>query len=206
MKRTSLILSIMALVFTVYSCKNKPKKDQQKDAQQEMKAPDNSESQMNKDKAAENAAQKSSKKAVAMVEPKEGSHIFGKVVFTQENGKVTMEATLKGLTAGEHAIHIHENPDCSDAGGHWNPTDQPHGKWGAEKGYHRGDIGNFKANAEGVATMTFTTDKWCIGCGDAKKDILKHSIIIHQGTDDFTSQPSGDAGARVGCGVIELKE
>jgi Cu-Zn family superoxide dismutase len=76
--------------------------------------------------------------------------------------------------------------------------------WGDATGYHKGDIGNFKTNATGRATLTKTTDEWCIGCGDANKDILGKAVIVHIGVDDLTSQPSGAAGARVGCaGIIE---
>lgn len=139
--------------------------------------------------------------------PKNDSNVKGNVVFTQEDGKVAMTAILEGLTGGEHAIHIHDKADCSSndgksTGGHWNPTGTPHGKWGAAAGYHKGDIGNFKADAKGFAVVNFSTNEWCIGCGDATKDILGKAIIVHQGVDDYTSQPSGAAGSRVSCGGI----
>ena len=147
------------------------------------------------------------RKVTMSLDSKSGSAATGNLVFTQEEGIVTMIAVLSGLTPGEHAIHIHDKADCSSddgksSGGHWNPTAQPHGKWGDEAGYHKGDIGNFTANAEGRGTITKITNEWCIGCGDATKDILGKAIIVHQGTDDFTSQPSGAAGARVSCGGI----
>lgn len=143
------------------------------------------------------------------MEAKSDSNVEGVVTFTEEDGSVKMMATLSGLSEGEHAIHIHEKADCSSAdgkstGGHWNPTAQPHGKWGAEEGYHRGDIGNFTADADGNATVEFATDQWCIGCDDETKNILGKAVIVHQGVDDFTSQPSGAAGARVSCtGIIQ---
>jgi Cu-Zn family superoxide dismutase len=143
------------------------------------------------------------------MEPKSDSDVTGDVVFTEENGMVLMKATLSGLTPGEHAIHIHEKADCSSAdgtssGGHWNPTHEPHGKWGAEEGYHKGDIGNFTADANGNAIVEFSTDQWCLGCDDENMNILGKAVIVHQGVDDFTSQPSGDAGARISCtGIIE---
>lgn len=142
------------------------------------------------------------------LEPKSDSKVEGVVNFTEEDGTVKMTATLTGLSEGEHAIHIHEKADCSAAdgtstGGHWNPTAQPHGKWEADTGYHRGDIGNFNADAEGNATVTFSTDEWCIGCEDETSNIVGKAVIVHQGVDDYTSQPSGDAGARVSCtGII----
>ena len=143
------------------------------------------------------------------MEPKNDSGIAGEVTFTEENGEVKMMASLTGLTEGEHAIHIHEKADCSSAdgkstGGHWNPTFQPHAAWGAEGGYHKGDIGNFKADTDGNATIEFETPEGCIGCDDETKNIVGKAVIVHQGVDDFTSQPSGAAGARVACtGIIQ---
>lgn len=140
---------------------------------------------------------------------KSDSDVNGEVMFKQEGDEVMMTAEFTGLEEGEHAIHLHENADCTSddgksAGGHWNPTDQPHGKWGSEEGYHKGDIGNFTADAEGNATVDFSTEEWCIGCDDETKNILGRSVIVHKGTDDFTSQPSGAAGARVACtGIVE---
>jgi len=143
------------------------------------------------------------------MEPKSDSNVKGEVTFTQENDRVNMVAVLAGLSEGEHAIHIHDKADCSSAdgkstGGHWNPTNTPHGKWGAAEGYHKGDIGNFMADADGNAVVKFTTDEWCIGCDDANKNIVGKGVIVHQGVDDFTSQPSGAAGARISCaGIIQ---
>ena len=143
------------------------------------------------------------------MEPKSDSDVKGEVTFTQEGGVVTMKGTFSGLSEGEHAIHLHEKADCTSAdgkstGGHWNPTNEPHGKWGAAEGYHKGDIGNFMADADGNATVTFSTDQWCIGCDDENKNILGKAVIVHQGVDDFTSQPSGAAGARISCtGIIQ---
>jgi len=143
------------------------------------------------------------------LEPKSDSNVSGTVTFTQENGLVTMVAEMEGLTEGAHAIHIHEKADCSSpdgksTGGHWNPTAEPHGKWGAEEGFHKGDIGNFMADSTGKGSITFSTDQWCIGCGDETKDILGKAVIVHAGTDDFTTQPTGAAGGRVSCtGIIQ---
>jgi Cu-Zn family superoxide dismutase len=144
-----------------------------------------------------------------MMEPKSGSSVKGEVSFSEENGTVTMTGTFTGLSEGEHAIHIHQTADCSSddgksTGGHWNPTNEPHGKWGAKEGYHKGDIGNMMADSDGNALIELSTDQWCIGCDDENKNIVGKAIIVHQGVDDFTSQPSGAAGARVSCtGIIE---
>ncbi len=142
------------------------------------------------------------------LEPKSNSTVAGTATFTEKNGKVTFVAKMSGLQPGVHAIHIHEKSDCSaadgsSAGGHWNPTFKKHGKWGSAE-YHKGDIGNFTADAKGNGTITLTTDEWCIGCGDATKDVLGKGLIVHQGTDDFTTQPTGNAGGRVACaGIIK---
>ena len=148
------------------------------------------------------------KSLMVQMSPTSGNTVEGTVTFTQMDDAVKMEAEFTGLAPdGEHAIHIHENADCSSedgksAGGHWNPTDEPHGKWESAEGYHSGDLGNLMADAEGKASMEFTTQQWCIGCDDDKKNIIGHGIIVHQDADDFTSQPSGAAGARVSCGEI----
>jgi Cu-Zn family superoxide dismutase len=146
------------------------------------------------------------KKLSIAFEAKSNSSVSGTATFIEKNGKVTFEAKLSGLKPGSHAIHIHEKSDCSaadgsSAGGHWNPTFKKHGKWGIGE-YHKGDIGNFIADEKGNGKITLTTDEWCIGCGDQTKDILEKGLIVHQGTDDFTSQPSGNAGARVACSAI----
>jgi len=147
------------------------------------------------------------KKVTVILEPKSESNASGNAVFTEENGTVTMVVKISGLDEGEHAIHLHEKADCSSpdgksTGGHWNPTAQPHGKWGATEGYHKGDIGNFMVDANGDGSITFKTDQWCIGCGDPTKDILGKAIIIHKGYDDFVTQPTGAAGGRISCGGI----
>lgn len=141
------------------------------------------------------------------LESKSDTQAGGVVTFTEENGVVVMTANLINLTPGEHAIHLHEKADCTaadgtSAGGHWNPTAQPHGKWDDAKGFHLGDIGNFTVDENGNGKVNFSTDKWCIDCGDDKKDILGKSVIVHQGVDDYVSQPTGDAGGRVSCGGI----
>ena len=145
-----------------------------------------------------------------VLNPKNESNVNGKVRFTQSEDIVKMTAKVVGLSKGMHAIHIHEKSDCSSldgtsAGGHWNPTAQPHGKWGTETGFHKGDIGNFMVKDENEeVVIEFSTNVWCIGCGDETKDIIGKGVIIHQGEDDFVSQPSGAAGSRVSCaGIIE---
>ncbi|MEG2102717.1 MULTISPECIES: superoxide dismutase family protein [Flavobacterium] len=155
-----------------------------------------------------NTKSSDTKTLTVALEPKSNSKVAGTATFTEKNGKVTFTAKISGLTPGVHAIHIHEKADCtsadgSSAGGHWNPTFKKHGKWGVGE-YHKGDIGNFTADEKGNGTITMTTDEWCIGCEDETKNILGKGLIVHQGTDDFTTQPTGNAGGRVACaGIIK---
>ncbi|QOD60564.1 superoxide dismutase family protein [Polaribacter haliotis] len=149
------------------------------------------------------------KKAVATIEAKSGSNVSGTVTFTEKNGTVTMKAELAGLSEGNHAIHIHAIGDCSapdgkSAGGHWNPTDKNHGKW-MEEPFHIGDIGNLIVGADGKGTIERETNLWSVGGKDTNKNVVGHAIIIHEGPDDFSSQPSGAAGPRIGCGEIIRK-
>ncbi|SDS21518.1 superoxide dismutase, Cu-Zn family [Maribacter dokdonensis] len=197
MKILKVELALLALL-AVFSCKEVKKETSE--AKEEM------EELMDE---AENEMTEQDTVVKFMLEPKSDSNVKGEVIFTEDDGEVDMVAMLSGLSEGEHAIHIHQTADCtaadgSSAGGHWNPTNEPHGKWGASEGYHKGDIGNFTADAEGNAKVEFSTDEWCIGCDDENKNILGKGVIVHQGVDDYTSQPSGDAGARVSCaGIIE---
>ena len=132
--------------------------------------------------------------------------VTGNVQFDTEDGKVKMKLEISIPTKANKsvAVHIHEMGDCGDmgkaAGGHWNPTGANHGKWGSSS-FHSGDIGNVSLDAKGNGTMEMETDLWSIG-GDAKTNILGRTIMVHGGQDDFTSQPAGNAGPRIGCGVI----
>lgn len=198
MKKLFFILSMCALVVST-SCKNDKKDDAKMDDSSEMKDADMKQDEM--------STSNEMKKVQVALESKSDSQVKGNAVFTEEDGVVTMIAVVGGLTEGTHAIHIHEKGDCSatdgaSAGGHWNPTNKPHGKWGSADGYHKGDIGNLQANAQGNATVTLSTDEWCIGCDDQNKNILGKGIIVHAGVDDFKTQPTGDAGGRVSCGGI----
>lgn len=197
MKRLILMLTMVTLIVST-SCKSDKKDDTNMDDSTEMKDSDMKPTQ---------TTTSEEKKVQVLLDAKSNSNVKGSAVFTQQDGVVTMVAVVEGLAEGMHAIHIHEKADCSAAdgtstGGHWNPTNQPHGKWGTTEGFHKGDIGNLNANGNGNATITMTTDEWCIGCDDPNKDILGKAIIVHQGTDDFKTQPTGDAGGRVSCGGI----
>lgn len=141
------------------------------------------------------------------VHSKSGTQTQGTAMFTQKGGNVEMDLNVYKLTPGIHAVHVHEKGDCSatdasSAGGHWNPTTDNHGKWGHGM-HHMGDIGNLTADKNGTARLVFKTDRWCMGCTDESKNIVGKSIVIHASADDFQTQPTGNAGGRVGC--VEIK-
>jgi len=138
---------------------------------------------------------------------KSGTETAGTAKFTQNGNEVVLDLEVNKLTPGIHAVHIHEKGDCSapdgsSAGGHWNPGNHDHGKWGGNS-HHMGDIGNLVANHEGKAKLSFKTDKWCLDCVEESKNLMGKGLIIHAGKDDFQTQPTGNAGGRVGC--IEIK-
>lgn len=133
--------------------------------------------------------------------------VNGTVRFeTESDGEVKMmlDITIPAKANQTVAVHIHEHGDCGDtahhAGGHWNPTNAQHGKWGSSA-FHAGDIGNVQLDASGTGTMQLETRLWSIG-GDAQKNILDKTIIVHGGVDDFTTQPTGNSGTRLACGII----
>ena len=145
--------------------------------------------------------------AVAAMEPANDSGMTGRVTFTQRGDAIEFLIEVENVAPGEHAVHIHEKGDCSaadgtSAGGHWNPTDVAHGKWG-EGEFHLGDIGNMTVGDDGKGALGLTTDLWEMDTG-SDRDVLGKAMIVHEGADDFTSQPSGAAGPRIGCGVIAL--
>ncbi|WP_434037452.1 superoxide dismutase family protein [Formosa sp. 4Alg 33] len=198
-------LLIAMCVIGLASCENK-KKDNNS-----MSNPTHTPDKESVIENAENAKDASTDNAIQIqvtMEAKSDSKVSGNIVFTQVDDTVKMLGELEGLKPNtEHAIHLHETADCSahdakSSGGHWNPTDSKHGKWGDAEGYHRGDIGNFTTDENGNATVTFETDQWCLNCEDETKTIVGRGIIIHEGTDDFTTQPTGDAGKRIACGAI----
>ncbi len=133
--------------------------------------------------------------------------VNGTATFEQDNGKVKMELnlTIPAKANKSVAVHLHEHGDCSDMGkgahGHWNPTNKQHGKWGSDN-FHSGDIGNVTLDAQGKGSLTLETNLWSIG-GDSTTNILNRAVIVHGGVDDFVTQPTGNAGGRIGCGVIQ---
>jgi superoxide dismutase, Cu-Zn family len=157
--------------------------------------------------ADEQTEENENRTAKAAMEAASGSKVTGEANFTDEDGKVRFELTVENLTPGEHAVHLHEKGDCSaedasSAGGHWNPTMKPHGKRGDGSSFHKGDIGNMSVGNDGKGKMSLSVEGWSIGGADST-NVVGKSVIIHEKADDFTTQPSGNAGARLSCGVIK---
>ena len=149
--------------------------------------------------------------AIAEIRPTtaSGSTVAGEAVFTQDGDDIMLIVDIWNASPGLHAVHIHETGDCSaadgtSAGGHWNPTGEDHGRWGGDS-FHLGDLGNIPVGSDGTGYLERTTDLWDMGTG-SDRDVVGKAIIVHAGEDDFASQPSGAAGGRMGCGVIELVE
>ena len=186
-------LLLMALFLSLSACNTASKKtDEDQTA--------------SKDQSTE--TQEAKQTAKASMEAKSGSKVTGEATFTeQDGGRVLFELTTTNLSPGEHAVHLHEKGDCSaedgsSAGGHWNPTMKPHGKRGAGNAFHKGDIGNMTVGNDGKGTLRLEIEGWTIGGADST-NVVGKSVIIHEKADDFTSQPSGNAGSRVSCGVIK---
>jgi Cu-Zn family superoxide dismutase len=135
---------------------------------------------------------------------------MGSARFYQlEDGKIRMDLEINYPERADSvvAVHFHEHGDCGNMGenahGHWNPTKEAHGKWGSAA-YHSGDIGNIQLDSKGHGTVSVSTDRWTVTENDIK-NIVGRGIIVHGGTDDYTTQPTGNSGPRIGCGVIEKK-
>lgn len=145
------------------------------------------------------------KEALAVMNPTEGSKVHGTVSFAKDGKGVRITANIEGLSPGQHGFHIHEfgncsSPDANSAGGHFNPTDMPHAGPKAEK-RHAGDLGNLEADKDGVAKLEVTDDMMSM---EGPLSIIGRSVIIHAKQDDFNTQPTGNSGARVACGVIGI--
>lgn len=143
--------------------------------------------------------------AQADLDPKSGSDVAGHVTFREEDGVVRVTATINGLTPGAHGFHVHENGDCSaadatSAGGHFNPRDNPHGSPERPRDqHHAGDLGNLTADQTGKASYDQRFDHLQMSGAES---IIGRAVVVHGGEDDLRSQPAGDAGNRVACGVI----
>ncbi len=143
--------------------------------------------------------------AVAVLAPTKGNTAGGKVTFVQKGDKVFVVAQVSGLSPGGHGFHVHEKGDCSaddamSTGGHFNPTGEPHGN-PADPHHHGGDMPMLMADSYGEANLTAELGVITVGSGTAS-DVIGKSVIVHKDPDDYKTQPTGNSGARVACGVI----
>jgi Cu-Zn family superoxide dismutase len=142
--------------------------------------------------------------AVATLTPTQGNQVRGLVMFHQKDGQLVLHARVSGLQPnGEFGFHVHETGSCAStdgnsAGGHFNPDAQPHGPPGGA--HHAGDLPVLKSDANGMAEQTFTLSGPTLGAGPAS--VVGRAVIVHAQTDDYTTQPTGNSGARIACGVI----
>jgi Cu-Zn family superoxide dismutase len=143
--------------------------------------------------------------ARAAIEARSGSGLSGTAIFTEKDGGVELVVDVAGAPPGPHAVHLHEKGDCSapdatSAGGHFNPDNSPHGAPDAEH-HHAGDFGNMTVGEDGKGHLAITTNRLTVKAG--ANSVVGHAIIVHASADDMTTQPTGNAGGRIGCGVVK---
>jgi superoxide dismutase, Cu-Zn family len=146
--------------------------------------------------------------ATANLQPTKGNQAAGTVDFYQVGNRVRLVANLSGLTPGrEHGFHVHEAGDCSSgdgmsAKGHFNPLGKPHGHpQSAER--HVGDMPSLRADASGNAKLDTELDIMTVTAGPTS--VVGRGLIVHADPDDYKTQPTGNAGARLACAVIQRR-
>jgi Cu-Zn family superoxide dismutase len=146
---------------------------------------------------------------IVIAPTKEGSAVSGSASLEDTPNGLHISAEFKGLPPGKHGFHIHEKGNCADegkaAGGHFNPASAPHGlltKDGLHAA-HAGDLGNIQVDAEGSAKTDLTLPGLTLKGGEYPVGGL--AVIVHE-KEDYFGQPTGNAGGRIGCGIIEVSE
>jgi Cu-Zn family superoxide dismutase len=144
-------------------------------------------------------------RASAHLNPTTGTSAAGRVEFVQVGGVVRVSGSVSGLKPGaEHGFHVHEKGDCSSGdgmstGGHFNPAAKAHGQHAMGE-HHAGDLPSLKADSAGVARFAFETSALSVGSG--ANDVLGRGLIVHRDPDDYKTQPTGNSGPRLACGVV----
>lgn len=144
-------------------------------------------------------------RAQAKLEARSNSAVEGVVKFRPVEGGIVADVDIRGLAPNsEHGFHVHEKGDCSapdasSAGGHFNPGGQPHGMQGSGA-HHAGDIKNLRADANGAVRTEVALPGLAIVGGP--NSVVGRAIVVHRDPDDYTSQPAGNSGPRIACGVI----
>lgn len=143
--------------------------------------------------------------ASAQLMPTKGNGVTGQIQITQQGDKVLVSGEVRGLKPDtEHGFHMHDKGDCSSgdgmsAGGHFNPDGKAHGAFDQVE-HHAGDLPSLKADATGTARFSFESTTLSVGAGRA--DVLGRGLIVHRDPDDYKTQPTGNSGPRLACGVI----
>jgi Cu-Zn family superoxide dismutase len=145
--------------------------------------------------------------AVTTLEARSSSTVKGQATFTQAGDKVRILVEVSGATPGQHGLHVHENGDCSapdakSAGNHFNPGNGEHGA-PDKPAHHAGDFGNLTVGEDGNGKLELLTDHISVKPGTTS--VVGRALVLHEKPDDITTQPSGNSGARIGCGVINLQ-
>jgi Cu-Zn family superoxide dismutase len=142
---------------------------------------------------------------MARIEAKSGSTVTGEAHFTETADGVKVHVHIEKAPPGTHGLHIHEKGDCSDAeaknaGGHFNPGGMPHaGPTAAQR--HAGDLGNIEVKENGTGDLDITSEMLTVKSGP--NSVIGRSVVFHEKADDLATQPTGNAGGRLGCGVIK---
>lgn len=156
------------------------------------------------DHMADHMAAMKGKAAVATLTPTQNNNVRGIFMFHQMGDHLMVHAHVTGLSPNaEHGMHVHEKGECASldgtsAGGHFNPDGKPHGPQSGA--HHAGDMPALKADANGVADMKFKLSGPTVSPGATS--LVGRAVIVHAAPDDFTTQPTGNSGARLACGVI----
>jgi superoxide dismutase, Cu-Zn family len=154
-----------------------------------------------------NPAQNKITKAICVIHATHGNNVSGIITFTRVDNGIKIVADIQDLAPGKHGFHIHECGDCSaadgsSAGGHFNPDQKTHGS-PMDMTHHAGDMGNLEADPTGKAHFEYVDATISF---EGTSSIIGRSIIIHKNEDDLKTQPTGNAGARVACGVIGISK
>src|SRR5262249_19890075 len=145
--------------------------------------------------------------ATAKLESRSGSSVTGEAEFTEKKDGVEVSVQIKGAKPGTHGVHLHDKGDCSapdasSAGGHFNPDSKAHGSPTADP-HHAGDFGNITVAANGTGKIKILVKGLTVAPGP--NSVVGHAVVIHADADDYKTQPAGNAGARVACGVVKTE-